>query len=354
MKLMSVQTRKRKGEHVEICIRSDVSHEYNWFDDVEFVHEALTDIDYEHIDTRAMFIKHKLKLPFMITGMTGGYPKAKQINRALAAACEKYGIAFGLGSQRAMIENPDLAETYSVRNVAPNIPIVGNIGAAQLFYYTPAQISEMLEKVGADYLAVHLNTLQELIQPEGDRKFEGIQKKIEELANSISYPVILKETGAGINGNAAEKFNKVFSKIAAIDVSGRSGTSWSRVEEMRGGHAGPFSEWGNPTPVCIAEVSELGMLTIASGGIRDGLDAAKAIALGADIAGAARPFLQAYYSKKLDETIEMWEMYLKRTMLLTNSRNIRELMYANIVIMGRAAEYMSARGISIQEYANRR
>ncbi len=351
---MSVQTKKRKGEHVEICVKADVGHDYNWFDDVEFVHEALTDLDYGGLDTRAAFIKHRLKLPFMITGMTGGYPEAKEINRALAAACEKHGIAFGLGSQRAMIENPALTDTYYVRDVAPSIPIVGNIGAAQLFHYKPQQINDMLKSVKADYLAVHLNTLQELVQPEGDRKFAGAKKKIDELTKAIEYPVIIKETGAGINGKTAMKFNTFFNKVVGFDVSGRSGTSWSKVEELRGGHAGPFSEWGNPTPACIAEVSEFGMFTIASGGVRDGLDAAKAIALGADIAGAARPFIQAYYKKKLSQTIEQWETYLKRAMLLTNSGNIKQLMHANIVIMGKTAQYMEAKGISIQEYANRR
>ena len=351
---MNAQTRKRKGEHIEICVKKDVGYTYNWFDDIEFVHEALTDLDYDRLDTRARFLKHQLKLPFMITGMTGGYPEAKQINMALASACEEYGIAFGLGSQRAMIENPALAETYSVREVAPTIPIVGNIGAAQLLNYKPAQINKMLDDVQADYVAVHLNTLQELTQPEGDRKFSGVAGKINELANSIEYPVIVKETGAGITGRTAIKFIGIFGRIAGIDVSGRSGTSWSKVEEMRGGDAGPFGEWGNPTPVCIAEVSETGMFTIGSGGIRDGLDAAKAIALGADIAGAARPFIQAYYKKKLNETIEKWAVYFKRAMMLTNSRNIYELMNANIVIMGRTAGYMNAKGINIQEYANRR
>ncbi|MCX8200377.1 MAG: type 2 isopentenyl-diphosphate Delta-isomerase [Candidatus Micrarchaeota archaeon] len=350
---MSVQTKKRKGEHVRICVSKDVQHEYNWLDDVEFVHKALTTLDYGALDTRAVFLRHRLKLPFMITGMTGGYQEARKINRALAAACEKYGIAFGLGSQRAMIENPALTETYRVRDVAPTIPIVGNIGAAQLLKYESEQINDMLKSVEADYLAVHLNTLQELVQPEGDREFAGIRERIESVAREIEYPIIIKETGAGIGWETARMFNGIFSKVAGFDVAGRGGTSWSKVEELRGGDAGPFSEWGNPTPVCIAEVSELGAFTIASGGIRNGLDAAKAIALGADIAGAACPFMRAYYKKRLDETIAQWETYLKRAMLLTNSRNIEELGQASIIITGRTAEYMLAKGINIQEYAQR-
>ncbi|MEM3364711.1 MAG: type 2 isopentenyl-diphosphate Delta-isomerase [Candidatus Micrarchaeia archaeon] len=351
---MNTQTKKRKGEHVSICVKKDVAYAYNWLDDIEFVHKALTAFDYDDVDTHASFIKHKLKLPFMITGMTGGYPEAKAINRALATACEEHGIAFGLGSQRAMIENPALKETYYVRDVAPSIPIVGNIGAAQLLNYNSTQINDMLKSVEADYLAVHLNTLQELVQPEGDRKFAGVKERIDALVHEIEFPVILKETGAGIGWETAEVFNSVFSKVAGFDVAGRGGTSWSKVEEVRGGDAGPFAEWGNPTPVCIAEVSELGVFTIASGGIRNGLDAAKAIALGADIAGAASPFIRAYYKKRLDAELKQWEVYLKRAMMLTNSRNIEELGRASIVITGKTAEYMLAKGISIQEYANRR
>jgi len=214
---MNAQTRKRKGEHIEICVKKDVGYTYNWFDDIEFVHEALTDLDYDRLDTRARFLKHQLKLPFMITGMTGGYPEAKQINMALASACEEYGIAFGLGSQRAMIENPALAETYSVREVAPTIPIVGNIGAAQLLNYKPAQISKMLDDVQADYVAVHLNTLQELTQPEGDRKFSGVAGKINELAKELyeRFGITLKhfdELGTALK-KATENYNKTVGSL---------------------------------------------------------------------------------------------------------------------------------------------
>ncbi len=342
---MSKLIRSRKGEHIDICVNEDVNYSYNFFDDIEFVHDALTDVNYDDIDTSTTFIKHHLKHPFMITAMTGGYPEAKTINKRLAALCEKYGIAFGLGSQRAMIENKGLTETYYVRDVAKTIPIVGNIGAAQLFQYDSTKINDALKSVDADYLAIHLNTLQELVQPEGDRRFAGLKEKIESVCREIEYPVILKETGAGIDRSVVKRFAGWRPLIAGVDIAGRGGTSWSKVEEYRGGIAGPFGEWGNPTPACVMEVANTGIFTIASGGVRHGLDAAKAFALGADVAGAARPFISAYFKGKLDEEIELWITYLKRAMVLTNSGNMRELGRTNVIITGRLADYIKAKSM---------
>lgn len=349
-----MNTKKRKGEHVNICVKKNVSYAKNWFDDIRFVHNALTDLNYDDIDCSAIFINHHLKYPFMITGMTGGYKGAEKINKAIAKMCEKYEIAFGLGSQRAMVEDEKLKETYYVRDVAKNIPVVGNIGAAQLFEYDSDKINNMLKDTEVDYLAVHLNTLQELVQLEGDVNFSGLANTITSKCREIEFPIIIKETGAGINIDVVKKLNKCKSYIKGFDVAGTGGTSWSKVEEFRGGDSGPFNEWGNPTPVCVAEVCGEGAFTIASGGIRNGLDAAKAFALGADICGMARPFIKAYYKKQLDSLIEQFIKYLKRAMMLTNSQNLEELLYANIVITGELAEHMFARGIDVRMYANKK
>lgn len=351
---MSKLTNRRKGDHVRICVKEDVGYSHNYFDDIDFVHGALTELNYDDLDTGVRFINHTLKHPFMITAITGGYPEAEKINKAFAKMCEKHGLAFGLGSQRAMLEDPALKSTYCVRDIAPTIPIVGNIGAAQLFNYDYARINGMLKDIEADYLAVHLNTLQELIQPEGDRKFAGLREKINGLYRSIDFPVIIKETGAGITGRIASRIIGWGSGVKGIDVAGRGGTSWSKVEGLRGGRVGPFAEWGVPTPVCIAEVAHMGIFTIGSGGVRNGLDAAKSIALGADIVGAARPFIKAYYSGNLEGLISEWIDDLKRAMLLTNCQNVSELFSKNIIITGKTSEYMRARGVDPARFGNRR
>lgn len=337
---MSEQTKSRKGDHIRIALEEDVDYAYNFFDDITFIHDALTNLNYNDLKLETKFINHELKVPLMITAITGGYPEGGKINKALASACEKYGMAFGLGSQRAMIEKPELAKTYKVRDVAPTIPIVGNIGAAQLISYEPYQINDMLKEVGADYLAVHLNTLQELIQPEGDRDFKGLSEKIISISNEIEYPIILKETGAGITYNSVSKLLFKCTKIKGIDVAGTSGTSWSKIEEYRGGRLGPLGEWGNPTPYCVSTFKDVNTLVIASGGIQNGLDAAKALALGANVSGAANPFLKAHYNENLNEEIENWISDLKRVMMLTNSETPSELKKSKLVISGYLKYYM--------------
>jgi len=222
---MSEQTKSRKGDHIRIALEEDVDYEYNFFDDINFIHEPLSKLNYDDLDLKTKFIDHELKNPLMITAITGGYEEGGKINKKLAEACEKYGLAFGLGSQRAMIEKPELTETYKVRDVAPSIPIVGNIGAAQLISYESFQINDMLKNVDANYLAVHLNTLQELIQPEGDRNFKGLTEKIISISKEIEYPIILKETGAGITYDSVKELLSKSNKIKGVDVSGTSGTS---------------------------------------------------------------------------------------------------------------------------------
>ncbi len=343
----AAQTKKRKGDHVDICIKKNVFYNYNYFDDVQFVHDALTDLNFDELDLSAKFIKHDLKYPLMITGMTGGYPEGGRINKRLAKSAEKFGIALGLGSQRAMIENSKLISTYKVRSVAPSIPIIGNIGAAQLLNYKIKEIDSMVKDVDADYLAVHLNTLQELIQPEGDRNFKGVLDRIKEVSRELGVPVIVKETGTGINGDVALRITGWGSEVKGIDVSGTGGTSWAKVEGYRKGNLLGFGDWGYPTPLAVYEVSTKGIFTIGSGGVRDGLDAAKALALGASVAGAANPFIRNL--SNLDSFIEEWILSIKRVMMLTNSPSIAYLKRRPLFITGKLADLFIARGIAPAE-----
>jgi isopentenyl-diphosphate Delta-isomerase len=337
---MSEQTKSRKGDHIRIALEEDVDYEYNFFDDINFIHEPLSKLNYDDLDLKTKFIDHELKNPLMITAITGGYEEGGKINKKLAEACEKYGLAFGLGSQRAMIEKPELTETYKVRDVAPSIPIVGNIGAAQLISYESFQINDMLKNVDANYLAVHLNTLQELIQPEGDRNFKGLTEKIISISKEIEYPIILKETGAGITYDSVKELLSKSNKIKGVDVSGTSGTSWSKIEEFRGGKLGALGEWGNPTPYCVNSFKDSNTLVIASGGIQNGLDVAKALVLGADVAGSANPLLKSQFNGTLNEEIENWITDLKRVMMLTNSSTPKELRKSKFVISGYLKYYM--------------
>src|SRR4030095_11556310 len=240
----------------------------------------------------------------LITGMTGGYSDAEGINKGLAAAAEEHNLAFGVGSQRAMIEKPELLRTYLVRDVAPKIPLLSNIGAFQLKKYSFDQIDSLVQKIEADALAVHLNALQEVVQPEGDTDFSGVLDAITRTADKLSVPIVAKETGAGISQDVALKLKSAGVKY--IDVSGAGGTSWSKVEYLRRGETPGFENWGIPTVEAIMQWRGV-LPLIASGGVRDGLDGAKAITLGAELCGAAFPFIKALREKRLDSYIAMFK-----------------------------------------------
>ncbi len=321
----------RKKEHVEMSLRSASQYVVGaGFEGIKLLHNALPELNLEDVDLSSKFLGKKIKYPLMITAMTGGYPKAKEINRKLAAAAEKHGVALGLGSQRAMIENPKLADTFMVRKYAPSVPIVANIGAVQLKKYPLKTIEKLVSEVGADGLAVHLNALQEVIQPEGDKDYSGVLEAIAKTCDRLSVPVIVKETGAGIDRNAAEKLKAA--GVSWIDVAGAGGTSWSRIEYLRSKRAVPgFEDWGIPTVECLMMCRGV-LPLIASGGVRNGIDAAKAIALGADMAGAAQPFLKALMKKKLDDELDMWGKQLRTAAFLTGSKNIARLKAAKCIL----------------------
>jgi len=338
----------RKEAHVKIAARPDSEYRKSaGFEDIEFQHCSLPEQSLDKIDLSTTFLGCRLSSPIAIEGMTGGYPNAAKINRALAKAANEANVMFGLGSQRAMLKHPELKKTYQVRDVAPDVFLVGNIGAVQLREYSPKTIEGMLKDVDADVLALHLNPLQEAVQPEGDRDWAGVLGQIRALCDSIDIPVIAKETGAGISAHAALQLKEA--GISAIDVSGSGGTSWSRVEYKRGKPVPGFEEWGIPTAVSIAQCRGI-LPLIGSGGIRDGIDAAKCIALGCEISGAARPFLIAKNPLSL---MREWEMQLRTVMFLTGSKNIPSLKHVPLSITGRTADTLSSMGLSVVSYFRR-
>ena len=320
----------RKLDHIRICGEKNVEAGRTGFEEIRLIHKALPELDFEDIDLGIRFLGKKLNYPVIIEAMTGGAQEAKSINRDVASVAQELGIGFGVGSQRAAIEDSLLEDTFKVRDVAPDILLIANLGAVQLNYgYGLAECKKAVEMIGADALALHLNPLQEVIQPEGDRNFSNLTDKINDVAARLKTPVIVKETGCGVSYDVSKKLVKV----SAIDVSGAGGTSWSLVESHRKegltkelGES--FADWGIPTAEAIIENSKLRKPIIASGGVRNGIDAAKAIALGADCVGLALPILKAYQAggkHNVKLFLEKFTYELKTAMFLTGCANIKEL-----------------------------
>lgn len=325
------QTESRKKDHVDLVVAEGAQYtKTSGFERVDFIHNALPEISLASVDLSTQFMGKTLRYPILITGMTGGYKDAERINKGLATAAQKYGLAFGVGSQRAMIEKPELARTYQVRDVAPDVPLLANIGAFQLKKYRFEQIESLVHSIEADALAVHINALQEVIQPEGDTDFSGVLDAITKTTNKLAVPVLVKETGAGISQDVAIKLRDAGVKY--IDISGAGGTSWSKVEYMRSGSVPGFENWGIPTVECIIQCRGV-LPMVASGGIRDGIDGAKAIALGADMCGAAYPFIKALEEGKLNSTIETFQKQMQVCAYLTGSRTLPALKKAKLRIL---------------------
>ncbi len=328
----------RKKDHLEISRNEEVNATYNYWDDIEFVHNALPEVDMKEIDATWNEFGKKMNTPIIIAGMTGGFDKARELNERLAKIAEKFQIGMGVGSQRAALEDESSTDSYTVINNY-DIPLkIANIGAPQLLEWKDASenAAKAVEMIKADVLAIHLNFLQESIQVEGDRNARGCLGKIQEVASSISTPVIVKETGAGISKEVALRLCET--DIVGIDVGGMGGTSFAAIEAYRAkkvddrvqenlGHM--FRDWGIPTPLSVIEVAEAcrdtDMTIIATGGIRNGIDVARAIALGADAAGIASALLDDG-EKKMEVIIRA----LKTVMFLTGCRNLDELKEADI------------------------
>lgn len=358
-----MSTSQRKIEHLKLCASSPVESRSKGagFEDIMLIHKALPEFDIEDIELKTMFLGKKLSAPFLIASITGGHPETKSINASLAQAAEYMGVGIGVGSQRAAIEDPNQEDSFAVmRDVAPNTFIYANIGAAQIRDYGIEGVEKLIEMVDADAIAIHLNFLQEAIQPEGETNANGALEAITEIC-SLNIPIIVKETGAGISHEDALVLKKA--GVAAIDVGGVGGTSWAGVEVYRARDRNDvmsemlgelFWDFGIPTAASVVECN-LSLPVIATGGIRNGLHIAKSIALGASVASAALPFVSP--------SLESTEMIINRlqsiinefkvAMFLCGCQNIHRLQNVSTVITGYTKEYLELRGFDVKEFALR-
>jgi len=332
----SGKTSKRKKEHLELCLTDKVAfrNKSAGFEFYDFYHYAITEVEIDKINFGTEFLRKKINYPFLISCMTGGTVKAKSINAELAIAAQELSIPIGVGSQRQAIEDEKHSNSYKIiRKNAPSVPVLANIGAAEIIKYkslTPYRL--MIDMIKADALVIHINPLQELLQPEGEPNFKGLLKRINKLVQRISVPVIVKEVGAGISPQAAEKL--LGTGIEGIDTAGAGGTSWAGVEILRNNSddENVFWDWGLPTSFCIKEIFKLkkkyDFTLIGSGGINSGIEAAKAFALGADLVASARIILKELDLKGREgvkNLITNWFEDIKRVMFLTGSESINDL-----------------------------
>lgn len=337
----SNKIKSRKKDHLRIATSEVSQTGDNGFSKYRFTHNALPEINFDEIDLSTTFLGKKVHYPFFISCMTGGVAEGLKLNRNLARAAQKYGIAMGVGSQRAAVEHLELAKLFMAREVATDIPLIANVGLVQLNYgFTYKEFQKCVDMISADALAVHINPIQEVIQPEGDRNFSNLLPKLSRLVNKISVPIIAKEVGFGISYDVAKKLYKAGVKI--IDTAGWGGTSWAVVEgERRNGYkelGELFGEWGIPTSDSIIQCNQLRdkvkdkITILGSGGIRNGVEIAKAIALGADLVGIAAPFAKAALvsQEEVERLIERYAKELKVAMFGVGAKSIGKLKKANI------------------------
>jgi isopentenyl-diphosphate delta-isomerase len=336
------------------------------FEDIYLVHKALPEIDRDKIDLTTEVFNHKFLAPIIVSALTGGTEEAEKINAAIATVVEELGIGMGVGSQRAALEDKRLEKTFAVvRKKAPTAFLVANLGGVQLVKgYGVKEVRKAIEMINADAVAIHLNPLQEAVQPEGETSFQGVLEKIGEIAKEIDKPVIVKETGAGIAAEDAKRLETI--GVSGIDVGGAGGTSFAAVEFYRAKGerniyhqrlGDVFWDWGIPTAISLIEVVQTVKIpVIASGGIRSGLDVAKALALGASLTSLAQPILQAAVeggTKKTREVLTMLIEELKNAMFLVGAENLHQLRKTPLIIVGRTAEWLKLRGFDVESYARR-
>jgi isopentenyl-diphosphate delta-isomerase len=362
---------RRKAEHLSLAAEADVDTRTRaGWDDVHLVHDALPEIDAKDVDVSATFLGRKLRLPLVISGMTGGHEAARKVNETLARVAEREGVAIGVGSQRAALADARLESTYAVvRDAAPTAFVIGNIGISQLVAQdgeaalTLADAQRAVAMVRANALAVHLNYLEESVQPEGQTRAAGASGALRSLARRLGVPVIAKETGAGIAGATARRLAAL--GVAALDVGGVGGTSFAAVEGLRAGARGErgrellgerFRDWGVPTAAAVASATPTRVPVIATGGVRSGLDAAKALALGATLVGVGRPMLRAALDG--EDAVRAWiaqfELELRTAVFLSGLRRARELRVATVVVTGDTRAWLDALGWRRRRPAERR
>ncbi|MFN2127995.1 MAG: type 2 isopentenyl-diphosphate Delta-isomerase [Anaerolineales bacterium] len=327
--------KSRKSDHIRINLENDVrSSLTTGLERYQFIHRALPEIDLGEVDTSLSFFNKELSAPVLISSMTGGTSEAADINRKLAIAAQEARIAMGVGSQRVAIENHNQVKTFSIRKYAPDILLFANLGAVQLNYgYGPDECKRAVEMIDADALVLHLNALQEALQPEGDTNFRNLYTKIEEICKKLAKPVVVKEVGWGFSSQDAKLLMNA--GVSAIDVAGAGGTSWSQVEMYRAEDdrqaqiASSFVNWGIPTSNAIRNVRNVSvdMPLIASGGIRNGVDIAKCIALGANLCGLASPLLKAAQvsAENTFDTIEIIMAEIRISMFSSGVKNLSGL-----------------------------
>lgn len=332
----------RKADHLRICLEDDVQcHQTTTgLENYRFTHCGLPELSYDEVDISTTFLGKTLGAPLLISSMTGGTEQARMINQRLAITAQKFGLAMGVGSQRVAVEKPELADTFNVRSYAPDALLLANLGAVQLNYsYGLEHCQRAVDWLEADALILHLNPLQECVQTRGDTDFKGLMAKIETLCAHLPVPVIAKEVGNGISGRLAQKLINI--GVAAIDTAGAGGTSWARVESERAQDVKQrrlgktFADWGLPTADCIIGVRAISphIPLIASGGLRNGLHVAKTLALGADMAGLALPFLKAadHSEAALDTLTDILIAELKTALFCTGQGNLRDLRHAQVI-----------------------
>lgn len=358
----------RKSDHIQICIDENIQakQKTTGFEDISFVHRALPEIERDKIDLSTTVFGRRFSAPLIVEAMTGGAAEAARINAAVAEAVENLGLGMGVGSQRAALENPKMESTFAIaRKRAPNAFLIANIGGSQLVRgYGLKEARKAVDMMNADALAIHLNPLQEAVQPEGETNYVGVLKKIGEIAQKLDVPVIVKETGAGIGAEEAKQLEAV--GVKGVDVAGVGGTSWAAVEyhrakglrdEFRQRLGETFWDWGIPTAISLVEVTQSVHLTvIASGGVRCGTHVAKALALGANLAGMAKPILRPAIKgpdevkKALGFVIEE----LRNVMFLVGADSIQKLKKVPVVITGKTGEWLRMRGFQPELYARRK
>ena len=326
----------RKNQHIDLCQKRDVeaSDRYTGLEEYSLLPEAVPDFNFSDIDTKREFLGRTFDLPILITGMTGGVAKGTLINQRLAAVASKFNIPMGVGSQRIALENPEYAKIFAVKEQHPDLFLIGNLGFAQL---RSSDYLELCEKattmIQADALAIHVNVLQEAIQVEGDRDFDGVTKRLESLCKRLEIPVIVKEVGCGMTPNTVQRL--IDTGVAAVDIGGKGGTSWGYIEGLRSQSwqtqqlADSFRNWGIPTAFSLAATKKAlpESSIVATGGIRDGLHVAKACALGATMTGVGLPFLRASLvsEQRLEETVELFARGLELAMIASGCRSLKDL-----------------------------
>ncbi|MDD3160083.1 MAG: type 2 isopentenyl-diphosphate Delta-isomerase [Candidatus ainarchaeum sp.] len=337
---------KRKKEHIDLCVNSDVAFDKKTtlLECVELNYQALPEINFSDVNLSTEFLGKQFSFPFLVSAITGGAQVSKKINLNIAKACGEMGIGMGLGSMRAMMENPKLKETYDVRSSdTKDIFLAGNIGAIQLPEYTPKQLNEIISSMDLNAIAIHLNAAQEAMQSEGDLHFSNLIEKIDEFSKELNVPVYVKEVGHGISKEIVTKLNKT--KIKAIDIQGAGGTSWTRVDSLR--HEKSFGDVfrnvGIPTGQALIDIKKVisqDKQIIASGGIRNGLDAIKCIVMGANMVGNALPILKAEQKSYADliDYLKNFKKEMEIASFLLGCKNITDLHNQKYLITGKLKE----------------